>query len=208
MIDILSGMNYLHTQLLLHRDLKPGNILVTEEGVLKIADFGLVRNFVSLNGPLTHEVVTLWYRPPEILIKEEDEYDFTTDIWSIGCIFAELFVLVPFFEGRSDIAQLLAIFERLGTPNDEIWPGFSDLHSHNGKFPLFRPKEITELIPSIDPSAADLMKKLLVYPKDKRISCLEALKHPYLSSKRPTPPSEPIEPIVRRSKRLKAKATL
>lgn len=182
MKDILSGINYLHSRRFFHRDLKPANILIDKNDTLKIADFGLIRNFEVPTAPLTHEVVTLWYRPPEILIQEEGTYDLGTDIWSIGCIFGELFMLEPMFAGRSDISQLLGIFQILGTPNDEVWPGFSESHKYACKFPLFRPVNLAETFPRMGDDGRDLLKKMLNYSVKERITALSALYHPFLHS--------------------------
>src|SRR5690606_4234317 len=106
-------------------DLKPQNLLIDKNGVLKLADFGLARAFGVPVRTYTHEVITLWYRPPEILLGGK-QYSTPVDIWSIGCIFAEMLSGEPLFPGDCEIDQLFRIFRALGTPNEETWPDVSN----------------------------------------------------------------------------------
>lgn len=117
--QILSGVDFLHSNRIVHRDLKPQNILVSRDCSVKLADFGLARiyDFSSL---LTTVVVTLWYRSPEILLG--NSYATPVDLWSCGCIFAELFLRKPFFPGQYEGDQLNQIFHILGTPSPSDWP--------------------------------------------------------------------------------------
>ena len=108
----------------MHRDIKPANLLICKDGVIKLADFGLARAFGIPVRVYTHEVVTLWYRAPEILLGS-NKYSCPVDIWSIGCIFAEMANKRPLFQGDSEIDQLFRIFRVLRTPNEEIWPGIN-----------------------------------------------------------------------------------
>ena len=119
MWQILSGVDFLHSHRIVHRDLKPQNILVSREGSVKLADFGLARiyDFSSL---LTTVVVTLWYRSPEILLGTT--YATPVDLWSCGCILAELFLRRPLFPGQYEVDQLGKIFGVLGTPSEAEWP--------------------------------------------------------------------------------------
>jgi len=111
----------------MHRDLKPQNILIgSDDGLLKIADFGLARAFSVPLRPLTNEVVTIWYRAPELLLGAT-EYSIAVDMWSIGCIFFEIVKLHPLFHATEEIKMINMIFSILGTPNDQIWPGYSQL---------------------------------------------------------------------------------
>ena len=106
----------------MHRDIKGGNLLLTKDGVLKIADFGLAREFIKVNSNhFTVRVVTRWYRAPELLFMYP-KYKEAIDVWSVGCFIAELFIGKPLFPGRSDLEQLPCIFEKLGVPTDETWP--------------------------------------------------------------------------------------
>ena len=122
----LKGLEYLHINWILHRDLKPNNLLVSKEGVLKITDFGLAKSFGSPNRVMTHQVVTRWYRSPELLFGAR-LYSTGVDIWAVGCIMAELLRRVPFLPGDTDLDQLTKIFEMFGTPTEKVWPGVTSL---------------------------------------------------------------------------------
>ena len=111
---------------MLHRDLKPQNLLISKDGVLKLADFGLARATGIPVKNFTHEVVTLWYRPPDVLLGSKN-YSSSIDIWSVGCIFAEMVNLKPLCPGNSDIDQLKRIFKIVGTPSSDKWPQINDL---------------------------------------------------------------------------------
>ena len=110
----------------MHRDLKPQNILLGDKGVIKIADFGLARAFSVPLRPYSHEVVTMWYRSPELLLGAT-EYTIAVDMWSVGCIFFEMVVMQALFPGDTAIEMIERIFELLGTPNTTIWPEYEQL---------------------------------------------------------------------------------
>ena len=120
--------HYLHQNWILHRDLKPDNLLLDKNGILKIGDFGLATNYGQDNRVMTTQVITRWYRPPELLFGIK-HYNWSVDIWSIGCILAELWHRVPIFTGESDINQLVKIFDVMGTPSEAQWPGFQNLQT-------------------------------------------------------------------------------
>merc|ERR1712023_460758 len=120
--QLLRGVNYCHQHLILHRDLKPQNLLINEEGELKLADFGLARAFGIPVRSYTHEVVTLWYRAPDVLLGSR-KYSTPVDVWSVGCIFAEMVTGRPLFPGSDDNDQLRRIVKILGSPNPKSWPG-------------------------------------------------------------------------------------
>ena len=128
----------------MHRDLKPQNILVSRDGQLKLADFGLARAFVPPIRPFTHEVVTLWYRPPEILLGSQS-YALPVDIWAIGAMFAEMCTKRPLFPGDSEIDELFRIFRLLGTPNESSWPGVGMLPDWNDDFPKWPTLKLTSV---------------------------------------------------------------
>lgn len=183
--QLLSGLAYCHGRRILHRDLKPQNLLLDESGtVLKIADFGLARTFTPPSKPKTQEVVTLWYRAPELLLGEKC-YGAAVDLWSVGCIMAELVCGRPLFPGDSEVDTLFKIFRVLGTPSEAIWPGVSSLSHFQSEFPRWtRNKEqsIRSLLPELDDAGVDLVCRLLDYVPGDRIMACEALNHPWLAS--------------------------
>lgn len=126
MIQLLRGVNHLHDNWILHRDLKTSNLLLNHKAVLKIADFGLAREYGSPLGEFTEVVVTLWYRSPELLLGQK-KYSTYVDLWSCGCIMGEFLQGKPLFPGKTEQQQCQLIFKELGTPDDNSWPGFSDL---------------------------------------------------------------------------------
>ena len=114
--QIISGLNYCHSRRIIHRDLKPQNLLINDKGIVKIADFGLARAFGIPIKTLTHEIETLWYRAPEVLLGQK-QYSLGVDTWAVGCIFAELTEKKALFDGDSEIHQIFKIFQFHGTPN-------------------------------------------------------------------------------------------
>ncbi|XP_061678377.1 cyclin-dependent kinase 10 isoform X2 [Syngnathoides biaculeatus] len=125
-LQVLRGLRYLHHNFIIHRDLKVSNLLMTDKGCVKIADFGLARMYGIPQLPMTPRVVTLWYRAPELLLGSKTQTT-ALDMWAVGCIQAELLAHKPLLPGTSEIQQLDLIVQLLGTPNENIWPGFSEL---------------------------------------------------------------------------------
>ncbi|KAG5464614.1 hypothetical protein GH5_00063 [Leishmania sp. Ghana 2012 LV757] len=183
--QLLDGLYFCHRHRIIHRDLKPANILLTSGNVLKLADFGLARAFQVPMHTYTHEVVTLWYRAPEILLGEK-HYTPAVDMWSVGCIFAELARRKVLFRGDSEIGQLFEIFQLLGTPVDAegSWPGVSRLPDYRDVFPKWTAKRLGQVLPELHPDAIDLISKMLKYDPRERISAKEALQHPWFSDLR------------------------
>ena len=179
--QLLRGVDHIHKYKVLHRDLKPQNLLINKDNILKIADFGLARGYGIPVKNYTHEVVTLWYRPPDVLLGNKT-YGTTVDMWSIGCIFAEMASGKPLFTGNSEVDQLKKIFEIMGTPTDNYASSLKELPEWgvgDNNFEEKKPQNFKELIPNLDNEGIDLLQKFLQLEPDKRISCEEALKHPF-----------------------------
>ncbi len=176
MYQILNGLYYCHVNRIIHRDLKPQNLLITKDLKLKLADFGLSRMFSLPMGKMTHEIITLWYRPPEVLLGFEN-YTTKVDSWSVGCIMAEMIIEKPLFPGDCEIGQLFKIFQIMGTPNEETWPNVSKLPDYKKTFPQWKPKVLSDIFPDINADGVDLIQKLLTMDPDKRITIREALEH-------------------------------
>ncbi|XP_065665221.1 cyclin-dependent kinase 2 isoform X2 [Hydra vulgaris] len=176
--QLLNGIAYCHAHRVLHRDLKPQNLLIDTEGKIKLADFGLARAFGLPMRSYTHEVVTLWYRAPEILLGTK-MYSTAVDIWSIGCIFVEMMTRKALFPGDSEIDQLFKVFRVLGTPNEKVWPGVTDLKEFKSDFPKWRPQPFQAFLPMLDENGIDLLEKMLLYSPASRISAKNAMNHPY-----------------------------
>ncbi|XP_005407520.1 PREDICTED: cyclin-dependent kinase 3 isoform X2 [Chinchilla lanigera] len=186
LFQLLQGVNFCHSHRVIHRDLKPQNLLINELGDIKLADFGLARAFGVPLRTYTHEVVTLWYRAPEILLGTKF-YSTAVDIWSIGCIFAEMVTRKALFPGDSEIDQLFRIFRTLGTPSEDTWPGVTQLPDYKGTFPKWTRKGLEEIVPNLESEGKDLLMQLLQYDPSQRISAKAALAHPYFSSVEPSP---------------------
>ncbi|CAF0867455.1 unnamed protein product [Adineta ricciae] len=180
MYQLLAGVNHLHDNWIIHRDLKTSNLLLSNKGILKIGDFGLAREYGSPLKPYTPVVVTLWYRAPELLLGIK-EYSTPIDIWSVGAIFGELLTMKPLFPGKSEIDQLNRIFKDLGTPTDKIWPDYNSLPFTKkmtfSNYPYNRLRSRFDV--SLSEKGFDLLNKFLTYDPSKRISALAALKHDY-----------------------------
>ncbi|KAL1311917.1 hypothetical protein HN51_038595 [Arachis hypogaea] len=178
MYQLCKGVAFCHGHGILHRDLKPHNLLMDRSTMmLKIADLGLARAFTVPIKKYTHEILTLWYRAPEVLLGAT-HYSMAVDMWSVGCIFAELVAKQALFPGDSELQQLLHIFRLLGTPNEEVWPGVSKLMNWH-EYPQWNPQELYMAVPTLDDQGVDLLSQMLQYEPSKRISAKKAMEHPY-----------------------------
>ncbi|KAJ3902594.1 kinase-like domain-containing protein [Lentinula edodes] len=196
MKQLLEGTEYMHRNNILHRDMKAANLLISNTGSLRIADFGLARAFdaeeykgapyTTFDGrerrerKYTNCVVTRWYRPPELLLGARN-YGGEVDIWGIGCVFGEMFSRRPILPGNSDVDQLDRIWGLCGTPNQHTWPNYDKLPGCDGmkRFTATTSRRIKQLYESIGPETVDLLDQLLICNPKERISASQALEHDY-----------------------------
>jgi len=182
--QLLKGMEFCHANRIIHRDLKPQNLLIDSTTLqLKIADFGLARAFSLPVPQYTHEVVTVWYRPLEILLGSK-LYSIPVDMWGVGCILAEMATGSPLFAGDSEIDTAFKIFMKLGTPTEAMWPGLSQLPDFKPTFPKWAPKgwaNIRNTQAQLGATGVDLLEQLMRYDPATRISARGALQHSYFA---------------------------
>ncbi|XP_035526691.1 serine/threonine-protein kinase MAK-like [Morone saxatilis] len=176
--QILQGLSFIHKHGYFHRDMKPENLLCMGPELVKIADFGLAREIRS-QPPYTDYVSTRWYRAPEVLLKS-NSYSSPIDIWAVGCIIAELYILRPLFPGNSEVDEIFKICQVLGTLKKTDWPeGYNLATSMNFRFPKCVPTSLRSLIPNASNEAIALMKDMLQWDPEKRPSAAQALRYPY-----------------------------
>lgn len=180
MKQLLTGLHYCHVNQVLHRDIKGSNLLIDNEGNLKLADFGLARSYShDHTGNLTNRVITLWYRPPELLLGAT-KYGPAIDMWSVGCIFAELLNGKPILPGKTENEQLNKIYELCGSPDESNWPGVSKMPWYN-QMKSSRPlkRRVREIYRHFDRHALELLEKMLVLDPSQRICAKDALDAEY-----------------------------
>lgn len=179
--QLLRGLAYCHSRRILHRDLKPQNLLISEQGDLKLADFGLARAKSVPTKTYSNEVVTLWYRPPDVLLGSTDYAD-NIDMWGVGCIFCEMICGRPVFPGSNAEEELLLIWKTLGTPTEATWPGISKNKDFiSVGYPYYDPQPLTLLVPRLDSEGLDLLNQLLQYQSKNRIPASNAMRHIFFS---------------------------
>lgn len=189
--QLIQGLHVCHARMIIHRDIKPANILIDSMLRLKLADFGLARPFSDLMPKYTREVVTLWYRAPEILLGSA-LYSIGIDIWAAGCVFAEIATGQPLFAGDSEIGTLFKVFQKLGTPANSNWPGVAELPFFKETFPKWPAKScnnIRNMTSQVGADGINLLESLLRYDPKERISARLSLRHNYLKEAVIGPPS-------------------
>uniref|UniRef100_A0A5F9CT14 mitogen-activated protein kinase n=1 Tax=Oryctolagus cuniculus TaxID=9986 RepID=A0A5F9CT14_RABIT len=175
--QMLKGLKYIHSAGVVHRDLKPGNLAVNEDCELKILDFGLARH---ADAEMTGYVVTRWYRAPEVILSWM-HYNQTVDIWSVGCIMAEMLTGKTLFKGKDYLDQLTQILKVTGVPGAEFVQKLKDkaAKTYIQSLPQMPKKDFTQLFPRASPQAVDLLEKMLELDVDKRLTASQALAHPF-----------------------------
>lgn len=194
---LLEGVAAMHARGLLHRDLKPDNVLLDGRGGVKICDFGLSRSSDRAAGgaPYTPGVATLWYRAPELILGSGD-YDAGVDTWALGCIMAELLAGAPLFPGRSEMDQLNRVFDTVGMQDMASWPGFARLPRagsplcHRGR----PPSRLRELFPALSAAGFDVLAGLLACRPDRRLTAADALRCPWFAEAAAAPEAMPDQP--------------
>ncbi|XP_019205429.1 cyclin-dependent kinase 16 isoform X1 [Oreochromis niloticus] len=182
LFQLLRGLSYCHRRKVLHRDLKPQNLLINERGELKLADFGLARAKSIPTKTYSNEVVTLWYRPPDILLGSTD-YSTHIDMWGVGCIFYEMATGRPLFPGSTVEEELHFIFKLLGTPTEQTWPGITSNEEFVAfNYPQYRAERLSNHTPRLSTEGVELLSEFLQFEGKKRISADESMNHAYFSN--------------------------
>ena len=183
MFQLLNGIDFCHSNRVLHRDLKPQNLLINGKGQLKLADFGLARAFGIPVNTFSNEVVTLWYRAPDVLLGSRT-YNTSIDIWSAGCIMAEMYTGRPLFPGTTNEDQLQKIFRLMGTPSERSWPGISQFPEYKSNFPIYATQDLRLILPSVDVVALDLLNRMLQLRPEMRVTAADAMTHRWFAEVR------------------------
>ncbi|CBY07129.1 unnamed protein product [Oikopleura dioica] len=180
LFQMLRGLSYCHARRILHRDLKPQNLLINKKGELKLADFGLARAKSIPTKTYSNEVVTLWYRPPDVLLGSI-EYTTSIDMWGVGCIYYEMVAGKPLFPGSTPDDQLEKIFKILGSPTEATWPEAKGLASYKTRkgTKIYPGEDISPMVSRLDRHGRNLLHKFLAYETTKRIGAKSAMQHPF-----------------------------
>lgn len=178
MFQLLKGIMFCHDNRVLHRDLKPQNLLINNKGELKLGDFGLARAFGIPFNTFSNEVVTLWYRAPDVLLGSR-AYTTSIDIWSAGCILAEMCTGKPLFPGTNNDDQLIKIFRLMGTPNESTWPNVSQYPNYRNNWQVYAPQDLRLIVLGLDSMGLNLLQSLLQMRPEARLTARQALQHPY-----------------------------
>lgn len=202
MRQLLDGVAYLHEHWIIHRDLKTSNLLYNNRGQLKICDFGLARNYGSPLQSYTANVVTLWYRAPELLLGAKT-YSDEIDSWSLGCIMAEFLLRQPLIPGKSEMEQIDMMFKLLGAPDETVWPGFRELPAAKSlklrgspwshlrqRFPV---TSFSDTRPALTEAGFDLLSRLLAYDPRQRMRAKDASRQRWFEES-PPPQDEQLMP--------------
>lgn len=188
-LQLLRGVEFLHSAYVMHRDIKLSNLLLTNKGILKLADFGLACEFTEPPQPLTAKVVTLWYRAPELLLGAQT-YTASIDVWSVGCNFGELLSKKPVLPGKAEEHQLQLICELLGTPSSKIWPGLEELPLYGRmRMPACSYNNLRVEFPDAPDICLELLNKMLTFDPVRRATAAGCLRHRYFSE--PPAPQDP-----------------
>ncbi|XP_064077991.1 cyclin-dependent kinase 10-like [Macrobrachium nipponense] len=202
MIQVFKGLAYLHNQEIVHRDVKVSNLLLTNTGTIKIADFGLARELGYPMSPMTPQVVTLWYRAPELLFQAKTQTT-AVDMWAAGCILGELLLHKPLLPGQSEIDQINLIINLLGTPNDNIWPDFSQLPAIQSFTLKQQPyNNLKTKFPALSASGQRLLNFLFMYDPNRRATAEECLSSSYFKE-HPLPCDPQMMPTFPQHRNLK-----
>jgi len=195
MLTLLRAIEACHERWILHRDLKPDNLLFMSDGTMKLGDFGLARMYGTPKARLSPQAITLWYKPPELLFGAS-EYSSAADMWSVGCIFAQLLLRRPFLQGnQTDLSQLEQIFSVFGTPTETNWPDHKTLllPSRGLTWNETAPIPFDEIFTAAPEDALSLLRSVMVLDPNKRFTATQCLNHPYFDNHPPPTPKEQLQ---------------
>lgn len=206
---LMDSLQYIHSHHIIHRDIKPSNLLLTVDGQLKLGDFGLARviqNSQEGHNSLSHQVATRWYRPPELLFASHS-YSFSADVWSAGVLIAELMTLKPLFPGINDIDQMFRVFQVLGSPSPEVWPGVERLPDYSKvSFPDLVPIDFKLIIPNVQECDIDFLLTMIRLHPESRATAADVCASSYFLQA-PLPSEDLSESVPKRKLTLASMIT-